>query len=102
MNKVQYFSAKDNLTAEYLVTQLTIVTESDENDTRLSTKTTKNGLLNKTQENTYTQSTSIDTCTDSLDTNEIAELKISEQGKTMKMKSKAQKKLDQEKAIQRK
>ena len=102
MYKVKYFSAKDNLTAENLVTQLTILSDSDEKDTRLSTKTTKNGLSNKTQENTNNQSTSIDTCTDSLDTNEIAELRISEQGKTMKMKSKAQKKLDQEKAIQRK
>ena len=90
MYKVQYFSAEYNVNADNLVRQLTVV----DGDTRLSSKTT----------NACRQSI-IDTCTDSLDIHEITELKKGavdqEQGGSMKIKSKAQKKLDQEKAKQR-
>ena len=86
----QYFRAKDNVKTDNLMRQFTVGPESKSA---------------KTQENIFTHSISIDTCTDGLDIHEIAELKQDavdqEQGNTVKMKSKAQKKLDQEKAIQR-
>ena len=90
------------MTADNLMKQYTLAT--DDPDARPHTMTTQNSRLsNKTK--TENPSLPIDNDSHSLDIDEIAELMqgAADQGKggTMKVKSKAQKKLDHEKAVQR-